>query len=358
MGLRGAIERRLTGETAHRDPWDALFLPLSWLYGLGVRLGEWSLERGVRTVGRLPRPVISVGNITVGGTGKTPLVILLAEMLRDAGHRVAILSRGYARRGGPSCRMISDGKRIISRPEQAGDEPFMMARRLPGVSVWVGPHRHQVGSTAWARSRPTLFILDDGFQHRCLHRDLDVVVLRVPRPWGNGRLLPAGPLRERPGALARAHLLVLNQGGGLPDEEALREIRATASPAPVVRSRYRATRLWRIQDGGAQPLEALQGKIVALVCGIGHPRGFQEVVEGLGARVLRSLFFPDHYWYTFKDIEGLKGILPEVDALVTTEKDAWKLRAAGALHDRILALGVDLQIQDADLLRNQLARFL
>ncbi len=359
MGLRGAVQGRWEREPARADPWDMMLLPLSRLYGLGVRLRGWSLARGLQTVRRLPRPVISVGNLTVGGTGKTPLVILLAEMLRDAGHKVAILSRGYGRKGGPDCRMISDGVRLLCRPEQAGDEPFMMARRLAGVSVWVGPDRYQVGSVAWERRRPSLFILDDGFQHRRLHRDMDVVVLRIPRPWGNGRLLPAGILREPPRALGRAHLLVLNQGGGgVAGEEAAREIRSGAPGTPTVLAGYRATRLWRIGDETAETLDGLRGKRVALACGIGHPRGFETLVKGLGAQVIRSLFFSDHYWYTPKDIEGLKEILPEVDALVTTEKDAWKLRGAGAVQDKMLALGVDLQIRETELFRDQLARFL
>lgn len=324
-----------------------------------VRLRWWSLERGIRRARRLPVPVISVGNLTVGGTGKTPLVMLIAETLRDSGRRVAILSRGYARRRGGAVQCISDGNGILASLEEAGDESFMMAHRLPGVCVWVAADRFRAGTAALKEAASEVLVLDDGFQHRMLHRDLDLVVVRGPRPLANRRLLPSGPLREPPAALGRAHLVILVlQGDSKSKERSLEEIREVACGLPVIAADYRPRGLWEIRDRRPLPLDSLCDKRLALVCAIGRPDGFRATVASLGGRVEALLSFPDHHWYTLQDIERIRRIRREVDAVVTTEKDSWKLRLAGAQDMDLWVLGVDLQVEQPEILYGHLAGIL
>jgi tetraacyldisaccharide 4'-kinase len=357
--LRGSLERRIWEEGPAAGPWEGPLKAASWAYGMAVRARSWSLRRGVWKSRRLPVPVISVGNLTVGGTGKTPVVMLIAELLRDSGRRVAILSRGYGRRKGKGVRCVCDGKRVLADLEEAGDEPFMMAQRLPGVCVWVAPDRFRGGEAALRDSPLDVFILDDGFQHRRLHRDLDLVVVRGPRPFGNRRLLPSGPLREPPGALRRAHLVILVVQGDPGDKErSLKEVREIAGDLAVIAAHYRPRGLWEMPQGRPLPLDLLSDKQVALVCGIGRPEGFKATVASLGARVEALLSFPDHHWYTSWDMERLRRIRRGVEALVTTEKDWWKLQRAGAAEMDIWVLKVDLEVEQPEMLHGSLARFL
>ncbi|MHB8070261.1 MAG: tetraacyldisaccharide 4'-kinase, partial [Desulfobaccales bacterium] len=168
---------------------------LAGVYGLGARTRRSLYVRGWLKPKRLPAPVISVGNLTVGGTGKTPIVACLAQLLQSQGKKVAILSRGYGGTAkGVTC--ISDGQGIYQKPPQVGEEAYWLARALPGVAVYTAPARYAAGLAAWRDLQPDFFVLDDGFQHFQLHRDLDVVLLDAEAPFGNGCLLPRGPLRE------------------------------------------------------------------------------------------------------------------------------------------------------------------
>ena len=182
----------------------------SWLYGLGAWLRRTLYARGWLRTKKLPAPVVSVGNLTVGGTGKTPVVACLARLWRDRGKRVAILSRGYGGQSrGVTC--ISDGRNTYKKPPEVGEEPYWLARTLPGVAVYTGACRYAAGLAAWEEFKPDLFLLDDGFQHFQLHRDLDLVLLDAASPFGNGRLLPRGPLREPLAVLAAAQGLILTR---------------------------------------------------------------------------------------------------------------------------------------------------
>jgi len=182
----------------------------SRLYGLGAGLRRTLYARGVLRTKKLPAPVVSVGNLTVGGTGKTPVVACLARLWRDRGKRVAILSRGYGG-GTQGVTCISDGQNIYKKPPEVGEEPYWLARTLPGVVVYTGACRYAAGLAAWEEFKPDLFLLDDGFQHFQLYRDLDLVLLDAAAPFGNGQLLPRGPLREPLTALAAARVFVLTR---------------------------------------------------------------------------------------------------------------------------------------------------
>jgi tetraacyldisaccharide 4'-kinase len=357
MGLRGTARKKVQDIGVPANQWDGILAVASRLYGLGVRLRAYCLEKRLLAVEYLPGPVISVGNLTVGGTGKTPLVICVAQFLHGAGHKVAILSRGYARRGGKGVQLVSDGHGPKCTVEEAGDEPFMMAQRLKGVQVWVGKHRYRAGQLAWKHGQPDVFLLDDGFQHRRLHRDLDLVVLRVPQPFGNGKLLPQGSLREPTGAIKRADLVVVNSSfDRTQGYVAAREVEAICPSIPLLTAHYRPRAFVRAGGEESLPVDALVGKRVAVVCGIGNPEGFKQLVSAMGVRVVKSLFFPDHYWYTPLSVAGIRELLREVDAVVVTEKDVWKIRSAGVSFETVFALQVDLEIEPIKVLGDRLMK--
>ena len=196
--------------------WPALLMrPLAGLYGLAIGRRNHRYDSGAAEVFRLDRPVISIGNIVVGGTGKTPTVLYLVRWLQHQGQKVCVLSRGYRRRS-RGMVVVSDGERIRAGVEEAGDEPMLLAQQLPGAIVVVDSDRVRAGRHALQHFRPDLFIIDDGFQHRRLHRDLDIVTFKEEGDLGNGWMLPAGPLREPLKALGRAGLLWFNGADPLP----------------------------------------------------------------------------------------------------------------------------------------------
>src|SRR4051812_24277976 len=244
----------------------------------------------------LPRPVISVGNLHWGGSGKTPLVAAIAAHLRDRGLAVCILSRGYGSRG-RGVRVVSAGQGPLLDARMAGEEPALLAGELPGVAVVVGPDRYQAGLEALARldPAPDLFLLDDGFSHLALARDLDLVAFPASNPFAGGRLFPTGRLREPLAAISRAHAAILTgspdwDGRGAALASALRSRGFTGSGFPSV-PRPRAPRL-----AGGDPLPA--GARVLLVTAIARPAAFTTLARDLGLEIAGELSFPDHHLYT------------------------------------------------------------
>lgn len=278
------------------------------------------MERRPETRRRLDRPVISVGNLSVGGTGKTPVVAAIARWLIEQGHRPAILSRGYKRRDPrPGVVVVSDGQAVLASLPHAGDEPLMLARAVPGAVVCVAEDRHLAGVLAERRLGATVHLLDDGFQHLGLARDLDVLVTS-PGEIPNGRVLPRGRLREPADAAARAHLVVV--------------IGATAGAA--------ASEAWTLGIGescgavrrqGAPRLvsgsEPPPGARVFLSAGIANPQRFADDVRAAGWTVVGEQWFADHHPFTDRDITRLASRVAETgaDAMFTTDKDAVRLEA-------------------------------
>ena len=224
-----ALIRNMWGDPRNeiRKPLHIFFYLLSLPYGGAVRARNRLFDLGVLRQEKVGCPVVSVGNLTVGGTGKTPMVILLAGMLRDRGMRPAVLSRGYGGKSTSDVLVVSDGSQILAGPEEAGDEPVLIARRLKGIPVLAGAKRALTGRYARENFGVDVMVLDDGFQHRWIHRDLDIVLLDSRQPLGNGLLLPRGPLREPPSALERAGVVVFTRSedstGPLMDKDAFRD---------------------------------------------------------------------------------------------------------------------------------------
>jgi tetraacyldisaccharide 4'-kinase len=311
---------------------------------LGAR--EWLYARGVLKCRALGVPVVSIGNLTVGGTGKTPAVELAVRTLIEHGHRPAVLSRGYGRRTG-GIRVVADGASIQLDPHEGGDEPFLLARRLPGVPVVVGPNRYAAGRHALDRFGVSAIVLDDGFQHRTLVKDLEIVMVRAQAPWGNGRLLPGGPLREPLAALERAQLIVVTGIGG-PDDAAEVAAAATvyAPGVPIVSARHVPTECWQAGTMAYLGPDALRGLKLFGFAGIGSPDGFRQTLADAGAIEAGFARFADHHWYTRDDLATLeqRAAAASAVALVTTEKDWTRLPRLPASGIPLYVLAVRLAL--------------
>ncbi len=320
------------------------FSALSRVYGFGVTLRNACYRSGILKSSGLPCKVVSVGNITVGGSGKTPVVIFLAQRFLRKGLKVAILSRGYKREG-TGIEVVSDGTNILLTPKHSGDEPYLMAKRLPGVPVIVGADRVASGALAVARFAPDVILLDDGFQHIRLGRDLDIVLFDAARGIGNGYLLPRGPLREPVSGLSRADLFLL-KGDGAFTVSSLLEKGEGAGDVDVKSFKfiYRPTGLVDI-NGARVGLEKIKGKKVLALAGSAGPDGFVKTIEQCGAKVVKELFFPDHQWYGEREVSRIKENDVGVDLVVTTEKDLVRLTGESVKGLNIQALIVDVSMQ-------------
>ena len=269
-------------------------------------------ERHPQSRRSLDRPVISVGNLSVGGSGKTPIVAALARMLLDMGQRPAILSRGYARRRATDgVVVVSDGNHVLEPVENSGDEPQMLARALPGVPVLVCADRHLAGRLAEKQFDATVMLLDDGFQHLALGRNVDVLVM--PASDLDDAVLPSGRLREPLDAASSADCVLVP--GSLED---VSRVAATFDRMPV----FRVTNHF----GTVQGLDASapSGTRVVAVAGIARPERFFTTLREQGFEIVRELRFPDHHWFSSDDLDRIRTIAKELsaDLVVTTEKDA------------------------------------
>ena len=301
----------------------------AFFYGLIVRLRYWCYDRGWFASSQLPCHVLSVGNLTVGGTGKTPVVILLANWLLATGRRVAILSRGYKREAGDQYLLVSDGVRILAGPADAGDEPFLIAKRCPGAIVAVGADRATLGRWVLSQHAVECMILDDGFQHLGLHRDVDIVLLDATDAAGLDAMVPAGRLREPLRGLSRA-TAVAGTRAEFRDKVAALYGRLKASGFPtdeICEVSFKPESLVSVQTDHVQSLEWVKGKPVWLVSGIGNSEAFHRSAQSVGVKIVGETAFQDHYRYQNDDIVRIHtdAKLAGAECIVTTEKDAGKL---------------------------------
>jgi len=321
---------------------------LARIYGGAVdfRLGLYN--RGIVPSKSLPARVISVGNLTVGGTGKTPAAVFIARQLQARGRRVAVLSRGYRGRSRKPVNVVADGRDILLGPEQAGDEPYLMAKALPGVPILTGRDRWVVGQYALDCFQPEIFVLDDGFQHLRLVRDLNLLLLDTAQPWGNGRLVPAGPLREPRDQAARADAFVITRVVDRPTA-LLDELDRDFPGRPVFLARHQPARVHRLDDGQPEDLKNLAGRRMLAFCGLARPDNFLDTLTGLKIEVPLFLEWPDHYRPRNRDLRKIEKAaqIAEVREAVTTAKDAVKLR--GRPLGRQAGRDLEVWVLDVDL---------
>jgi tetraacyldisaccharide 4'-kinase len=333
------------GPLARTHPFLITMMPFSLAYGAIAALRNHLYDRGIVKQVRLSCPVISIGNITAGGTGKTPMTVLTTNGLKARGFRPAVLSRGYGGRLKTSGNVVSDGARLLLSPEEAGDEPVLIAAAAPGIPVLTGPDRCISGRSAIEKFGANVLVLDDAFQHRRLFRDVDIVLLDRDRPFGNGRLLPAGPLREPPSALNRANVIV-ETGILRGEQEQDGKKPARHSNIPSFRALYQPLDIIRGKNNQILFPSALQGKKIYAFTGIAAPDKFRATLEKMGAKIIKFLAFPDHYFYKQADVEAIAGEAKALHAgmLITTEKDGVKLLKFQDFYRTIVILRVGFRM--------------
>ena len=305
---------------------------------------------------RLGRPVISIGNLTVGGTGKTPVTAFIAAILIKKGLKVTVLSRGYGGDLEGRCAVVSDGGPPLLGPEACGDEPFMLASSVPGISVVTGSDRYAAGLLAMERTSPDIFLLDDGFQHIRLHRDLDILLMDYQRPLGNGRVIPAGPLREPVSAVKRGDLLIYTRA---PSD--FRAAEMSAFTLPVCYAAYRISGFSRLETGEPAEVEEIRSCKVIAVTGIAGPDSFFNGLRATGIIPLTTLSLPDHEPYGPQAVDRLRllALKHSAEFIIVTEKDAVKLKKqSGAGFPPVLVAGLELRFSDTDLLNDLLDKLL
>jgi len=319
--------------------------PLATLYGALTKGRAALYERGAFRSARLPRPVISVGNITAGGTGKTPIVEFVSRTFADEGLKVCILTRGYGRENSRQRVLVSDGTTIFSNPTEAGDEPYLLATNLKGrAAVISDANRFAAGEGAIKHLATDVFVLDDGFQHMQLARDLNIVAVDATNPFGGEQLLPHGLLREPLTGLKRADCFVLTRCDQVPEiESVVAKLAKLSGDRPIFVSRMSTERVSPLSENSEPPTDQ-----IAAFCAVGNPQSFFKQLERSGFAPLLKKSFADHHSYSQADVDQLIDEAKRVGAtgLITTAKDAVKLRTLN-FSLPCYALEIRIEIENA-----------
>jgi len=345
-----------------RDQKSAWFLPLyliSLIYGGIVSLRNILYDNNILTQKKVGAKVISVGNITMGGTGKTPAVIMLAQRLKENGYRPAVVSRGYGGKSLNHVNIASNGEQILIKPQEAGDEPVLIARHLANIPVITGKNRYAAARYALKNFDINLIILDDAFQHRTLFRDVDILLLDVKRPFGNGLLIPGGRLREPTGSIKRADIIV-STGIGEENVSTISRIIKERFSGKMLFTGYRKARdVMKGQTGEILSGDYLRGRKIYAFSGIAQPDNFLLTITAQGGIVTGDRVFPDHHVYKREDLKHVKeqAAASRADMILTTEKDYMKLVDFGDLLEDIFILRITMEVaQERELLKYILAR--
>ena len=352
-----AVHMSAAGEG--RNWYSPLLAPFSRFYGAGVGLrtalykGQWLEAR------RLNRPVVSVGNLTAGGAGKTPLVILLAKMLEQAGRKPSILTRGYRRRSKEACIVIEPGRERQPASDEVGDEPALMARRLTQVPLIVARDRYSAGRVAESRFEVDVHLLDDGFQHLHLHRDIDVLVIDATQPFASGQLLPSGRLRERPEAARRADLIVITRGDPKSADLIAATLEGFGIRRPTFAARTRLCGLRPVNSPGELPgLPSAERRLrpALAFCGLGNPDAFFRDLERWGFSLAGRLSFSDHHRYDRSDFRRVLDQARRSGAewLLTTEKDVQNMSEPWTESLPLFCCSMELEIPEEDGFRREI----
>lgn len=340
-----------------------LMRALSGVFRILVQLRLWRYRRGWKGQHHLGCAVVAVGNVTVGGTGKTPVVELLAASLRDRGRHVAILSRGYKSRkldkvqawkdaaGStvPSERMpkvVSTGKQVLLDSKFAGDEPFMLARNLDEVAVVVDKNRVKGGRFAIQHLGADTLLLDDGMQYLDLAHSIDLVLVDAGSPFGTGALLPRGTLREPPKNLRRASYIMLTKCDGNPNDALISRIRRYNPTAEIIESTHGPIHLENVFTHERHPLSFLTDKWVGAISAIAVPEAFESALEKLGARVEIRRRFADHFRFSRREVDKFmqRCVERDMDLIVTTEKDAVRFPRPTSIDVPVYFLRIEVEI--------------
>jgi tetraacyldisaccharide 4'-kinase len=355
--MAARLEAFFLREWQHGSGWQLFLRPISWIYQAIVAARRAMYSAGIYKSHRVAVPVIVVGNITVGGTGKTPVVLALAEYFKRQGARPGIATRGYMRgdmRGPGMVIHVVPDSMTPSSSASLGDEAVLLSQRS-GVPVFAGAKRVDVANALLAQFPQTnLVVCDDGLQHYALHRDVEIAVVDASRGFGNAQCLPAGPLREAVSRLDSVDCIILNQTGGAQKAERARELAQTPSltraNVPVFEMTYGRERMMRVGPNAEalsplQPTDFVQstvGKRIVAIAGIGNPQRFFDQLRALGIPLHDTISFPDHHRYAIADIRTI-----EADLILMTEKDAVKCRELASIDERLWMMQVDAELPEA-----------
>ena len=364
--IRNALQRMMTqgdvGAPAFSSPFELILYACSRVYQAAARLRIRFYERGIFEKKSLPCKVVSIGNITVGGTGKTPMVRYVADLLKGLGMQVAVISRGYGGYAQRSGGIVSDGKTTLMELRASGDEPQLLASKLNGIPLLVGKDRCGVGLRAISRFGASVLVLDDAFQHLPLKRDLDLLLLDSTRPIGNGYCIPRGTLREPVEQMKRANAFILTRW--TKDSDLTREL-STIGPHVQGRPMFRCMHVPEtlFVSGQKSPLHLahLKGRRLFAFSGIARNESFRETVANLEGYLVGFLEFPDHHRYACQDLRAIwkKARALNVDNIITTEKDYVKILTGLPSRPELLVLGISISFGDdteafASYLRSQI----
>ena len=386
--IKTKIKTIMTGNRKDRlFSFESFLFMVSLVYGGAVRLREAFYKNSILKPKKLPCFVISIGNLTVGGTGKTPMTIYTAKLVKSLGYKVAIISRGYKGEAEKTGGIVSNGHTILMEPEKAGDEPFMMASKLKDIPVVVGQNRFEAGCLAIEAFDPDVIVLDDAFQHLNLERDIDIVLLDCGHPFGNNYLLPRGILREPISALKRGDAFVLTRSDSAPDyirQAATDEIENLAPGKPVFRS-FHVPNLYkpppcpppsrgRVWEGGKKgnsytielqsfAPDLLHERRVVAFSGLAGNNDFRRTVESLKCNLIDFFGFPDHHKYTEMDLQTIiqSSINGQAEFILTTEKDYVRIFGKTSWPVELVIIGIELSLGDdenafVDFIKNRLEK--
>ncbi|MCP4715069.1 MAG: tetraacyldisaccharide 4'-kinase, partial [Deltaproteobacteria bacterium] len=300
----------------------------------------------------LPCSVITVGNLTVGGTGKTPTVVRLAKRLQQQGYRVAVVNRGYRGSMTATAQVVSNGEACCAAAKEVGDEACMLAEKLPGIPVVAGRHRVAACRKARELCNAQLILLDDGFQHLRLARDCDIVLINAANPFGNGYLLPRGILREPLTALKRASCILLTKTDtpGINTLTLKDRIKHYAPGAPIFTAAVKPASLRSLATGAPIAGDDLSGQPVAGLCSIGDPENFFSMLQHLGAAPITRLAYPDHHQYQQQDYETIQARSQKCSYILTTDKDITKIDQTMINKDKYIVVEIEQNIDEEDTL--------
>jgi tetraacyldisaccharide 4'-kinase len=335
-----------------------LLYPLSVLYGIITDLRNFLYTKRILNVQDFSIPIISIGNIVTGGTGKTPFTMLCIDLLREKYQQIVIVSRGYGRKS-KSIQIVSDGQGNILTAEMGGDEPVMIARRYPRVPVIVSEIRSEGIHQAIKTFKADLILLDDAFQHRQVARNCDLVLIHSIRKLNAERMLPLGDLRERLSQLKRANIVILNKTEGNLTEGDL-DLLNKIYTGPIFDCYFRPQHLVNSGLKKIAEIKTLKDKAVYIFCAIARPEKFIQMIKKMGVIIQKVRIYPDHYSYTVGDLEQIRNEYRdlECDYLVTTEKDMVKVDISVFKDCEPVAVGLKGEMSDAKSFMDKLNQFI